>query len=234
MRSSLQLTIAAALFAANVACEGKTPTVPEHMKDHFTQSRRVYDAIVRGDLVAMRAPAEWLADHKISDTLPAPWKPHVGDMQNAARLALEASDIPGAADALGGMGVACGGCHTALGATLKFTGMSPEGKESSVLDRMQRHTWAADRMWEGLIGPSDVAWNAGVAAVQDAPLHPEMLADNKSPPQEVVDLAAAVHALGKRGATTREPAARARLYGEFVATCAACHSRLDVQLKPPA
>lgn len=209
-----------------------TPTVAEHMKDHFTQAIRARDAIVRGDLAAMKEPAGWLAEHRVSETLPDTWKPHVGDMQNAARLAVQANDLAVAADAIGAMGAACGGCHTALGTPLQFSGKSPEGQESSVLDRMLRHRWAGERMWEGLIGPSDVAWNAGVAALQEAPLHPEMLADDKSPPQEVVDLANKVHALGERGKTTQEPGARARLYGEYVATCEACHAKLGVRLKP--
>lgn len=235
MRRSLHPTIAAALFVAHAACnpsQQATPTVAEHMKDHFMQALQVRDALIRGDLAATKAPATWLADHKVSETLPERWKPHVGDMQNAARLVTEANDLALAADALGAMGTACGGCHTALGAPLQFSGMSPEGKESSVLDRMLRHSWAADRMWEGLIGPSDLAWDAGIAALQEAPLHPDMLADNHSPPQAVVELAAAIHTLGQRGKTTSEPAARARLYGEYLATCAGCHSQLDVPLKP--
>lgn len=232
MRRPLHLTLTAALFVAPACGPAATPTVAEHMKDHFTQALRVRDALIRGDLAATKVPAGWLADHKVSDTLPDLWKPHVGDMQNAARLVVQANDLAAAADALGDMGTACGSCHAALGATLKFTGMSPEGQESSVLDRMLRHQWAADRMWEGLTGPSDLAWDAGVAALQEAPLHPDMLTDNKSPPQAVVDLAATIHTLGQRGKTTNEPSARATLYGEYVATCAGCHSQLGVQLKP--
>lgn len=259
MRSRHPFTVAVTLLAAHVACgppgkpvdqgatpapapserptpgvvpERATPTVAEHMKDHFTQAIRARDAIVRGDLAGMKEPARWLADHKLSETLPDAWKPHVADMQNAARLALQANDVAVAADAIGAMGAACGGCHSALGTPVQFSGKSPEGKESSVLDRMMRHHWAADRLWEGLVGPSDVAWSAGVAALQEAPLHPEMLADKQSPPQAVVDLAANVHTLGQRGKTTQEPGARAKLYGEYLATCDSCHSRLGVQLKP--
>jgi cytochrome c553 len=206
------------------------------MQDHFTQAIQALDAIVRGDRMAMKAPAEWLADHKLLATLPEVWKPHVGDLQNAARLALQANDLAVAADAMGAMGAACGRCHTELGVTLEFSGMSPEGKESSVLDRMLRHQWAADRMWEGLIGPSDLAWSAGVAALQEAPLHPDMLADNQSPPQAVVELAEKVHKLGQRGRLIQERGARAKLYGEYVATCAECHTQLGVQFgatRPP-
>lgn len=130
------------------------------------------------------------------------------------------------------MGAACGHCHAALAANVTFTGKSPEGEESSVLARMARHVWADERMWEGLIGPSDVAWEADVAALQEAPLHPEMLAEDRSPPAEVVRLADEVHALGQRGRTTAGTERRARLYGEFLATCDGCHSRLGVRVQP--
>lgn len=207
-----------------------TPTVAEHMKDHFTQALQARDALVRGDLAAMKTPAAWLADHRLSDTLPEAWRPHVGDMQNAAKLAQQANDLAVAADAVGAMGAACGRCHQALGATIAFAGQSPEGSETSVADRMMRHRWAEARMWEGLVGPSDVAWNAGVAALQDAPLHPEMLADNRSPPDDVVTLANRVHSVGLRGKMTTGSEPRARLYGEYLATCDTCHDKLGVRV----
>lgn len=202
------------------------------MKEHFTQALRARDALVRGDLAAMKRSAAWLADHRLSETLPDTWRPHVGDMQNAAKLAQQAGDVAVAADAVGAMGAACGQCHQSLGAKVDFPGQSPEGKQSGLEDRMMRHRWAEARMWEGLVGPSDVAWDAGVAALQDAPLHPEMLAEDRSPPQEVVDLAGRVHALGLRGKLTTGSEARARLYGEYLATCDACHARLGTRLPP--
>lgn len=202
------------------------------MKDHFTQALRARDALVRSDLAAMKQPAAWLADHRLADTLPEAWRSHVADMQNAAKLAQQANDVAVAADAVGAMGAACGNCHIALGATVQFAGQSPEGKETSVADRMMRHRWAEARMWEGLVGPSDVAWNAGVAALQDAPLHPDMLASDRSPPQEVADLAERVHTLGARGKLMTGSETRARLYGEYLASCGACHSKLGVRVPP--
>lgn len=222
----------AAIPTPSLAPEDATPTVAEHMKDHFAQALQARDALIRGDLVAMGPPAAWLADHRLSETLPEQWRPHVGDMQNAAKLAQQAGDVAVAADAVGSMGAACGRCHQALGATVQFPGQSPEGKESSVADRMMRHRWAEARMWEGLVGPADTAWDAGVAALQDAPLHPEMLAENRSPPKDVVDLADRVHSVGLRGKLAKDSESRARLYGQYLASCEACHVKLRVSLPP--
>jgi cytochrome c556 len=199
------------------------------MKDHFTQAIHARDAIIRGDLAAMQAPAKWLADARVAETLPADWKPHVIHLQNAARSALQADDLAEAADAIGAMGAACGDCHAELGVRLRFAGMSAEGEASPVLDRMSRHQRAADWMWKGLVRPSDRAWSAGVLALQEAPLWPE----DEATPQAAVALADRIHTLAELGPVTQARSARARLYGEYVATCSTCHSLLGLQLGGP-
>ena len=209
-----------------------TPTLPVHMQDHFTQAAKARDAIIAGDLTAMREPAKWLAEHEVSDTLPENWKPHVEDMQNAGELALQAETLDAAAIAISHMAQACGECHQALGGP-KFTGQSPAGEESSTVADMQRHRWAAERMWEGLIGPSQVAWDAGVAALVDAPLHPEAMGE-KALPEEVQALAKQAHEAAKQGQTAQGLEAQATQYAEFLSTCAGCHSALGVQVKPAA
>ncbi len=204
-----------------------TPTTKVHMKDHFTQANAVRDAVIDGDLQKMHAPATWLAEHKLSDILPEEWKPHIADMQNAGQLALDAADVEAAATAVADMARACGGCHEKLSGPT-FTGESPAGEESSVVADMKRHRWAADRMWEGLVGPSDTAWRAGVDALVDAPLHAEAMADDKTLPKEVFDLAQQAHNIGEKGGTTTDAEARAVLYAEYVSACSGCHTQLGV------
>jgi mono/diheme cytochrome c family protein len=207
--------------------EGMTPTVAAHMEDHFTQANKVRDAVIAGDLDPLRAPARWLSAHELTDTLPELWKSHVAAMQRAAGQAAMAQTIDAAATATASMAQACGTCHVELGGP-KFTGMSPAGEESSVVADMRRHLWAADRMWEGLVGPSDTAWQAGVAALADAPLRPEAMADDKTLPKEVFDLAAAAHEIGAKGGAEKDPAERAKLYGRYLGTCSGCHTELGV------
>jgi hypothetical protein len=110
--------------------------------------------------------------------------------------------------------------------------MSPEGKESSVAADMQRHLWAADRMWEGLVGPSDTAWQAGVVALADAQLAPEAMADDRTLPKEVFALAEQAHEIGAKGGDEKDPAKRAELYGRYLGTCAACHAEIGVEPPP--
>jgi hypothetical protein len=91
---------------------------------------------------------------------------------------------------------------------------------------MQRHRWAAARLWEGLVVPSDEAWKAGALALSDAPLSPELLTPGKSPVPKVGELELSVHDLGRRAQTLVGADARAELYGQALATCSACHQWL--------
>ena len=209
---------------------GAAPTMAEHMKDHFTQALQARDALVRGDLAAMKRSAAWLADHRLGETLPTAWRAEVRDMQNAAGLARQASDIAVAADAVGAMGAACGECHRAFGRTAQLARPSRKAEGTSLADAMMRHRWAEARMWEGLVGPSDVAWSAGIAALKDSPLHPDMLTPDRSPPPEIMTLVHRVHTVAVRGPLARGSQTRARLYGEYLATCEACHAELGVRV----
>jgi hypothetical protein len=86
---------------------------------------------------------------------------------------------------------------------------------------MVRHAWAVKRMWEGLVVPSDDAWMAGAQALEGTPLHPEeALAENT---EEIDYLEKRCHGLGSRAQLVAGPSARARIYGELIATCADCH-----------
>lgn len=86
--------------------------------------------------------------------------------------------------------------------------------------------WAVDRLWLGLIQPSDEAWRAGSTALASAPLA------RPSDEPEKHNLAVRIQALAEVGRTltgsAKPPAPanlprRLALYGEIVATCAGCH-----------
>jgi cytochrome c553 len=86
---------------------------------------------------------------------------------------------------------------------------------------MARHAWAADRLWDGLVLPSNAAWEGGADAFAGVPLDTDDLAfDN---PEGVRALANRTHELGRRAGLETEPSLRARTYGELLSACAACH-----------
>jgi len=95
---------------------------------------------------------------------------------------------------------------------------------------MARHVWAADRMWVGLLGPSNAAWLDGARDFQGGWLDTqEVLVD----PEDRIQMRALVrhvYDLGAEAAQATEPHRRAEIYGEFLATCADCHQLTLVQM----
>lgn len=94
---------------------------------------------------------------------------------------------------------------------------------------MQRHQWAAERMWQALITPSEEAWIKGTEAMADAPLAPEQLAPERSTPAEIKSLSRRVHSLAEDARGSRDINVWVARYGEMLTTCAECHRALGRQ-----
>ena len=213
-----------ALTAALACNQGETPqaeTPAEHMQEHFAQVDAVRDALIAGDLAGSKEAADWLASHEVMDGIPEVWEQHVTQMQQAAATVVGAEDLATAAEATANMAGICGGCHMGLDEGAQFTVVVVPSEESGVVAHMLRHEWAADRMWEGLIGPSDDSWAAGAGALGEAALEPE------GAPAEVGELAEQVHQLGAEALVTSGFTSRAALYGKLMITCAQCHQAMD-------
>jgi cytochrome c553 len=80
-------------------------------------------------------------------------------------------------------------------------------------------------MWEGLIAPSGVVWDGGAEVLAEAPLAPAELSADIEVLAEVSEMEEAVHTLGAEAVGITLPEERARVYGEFLSTCAACHEK---------
>ncbi len=210
---------------ASASSEYPREVLQAHMQDHFFKATEMQVAVVNGDLAAVREPARWMAEHANSAAMPADWSPYAEAMHAAANRVAEASDLASAAMATAAMGAECGNCHKGLGAEVGFAveAAPPQGEGASV--HMSRHAWASGRMWEGLIAPSGVVWDGGAEVLSEAPLAPAELSADLEVLAEVSAMEAAVHVMGAEavGIATQED--RARVYGDFLGTCAACHDR---------
>ncbi len=212
--------------AAAPASGSTTPTVQKRMTEHFTKAAAMKNAVIHGDVATLKKEADWMAKHELPQA-PESWRSHMQAMHTAAQHAADAKDLPSAAQAVAEMGSACGSCHTALGGP-KLEPGAPPAEGSGAALHMVRHQWAADRMWDGLIAPSDVSWSKGADVLADAPLSQRALSGEKSIPPEVELLAQKVHGFGAKGRDA--PAAtRASLYGDFLATCASCHEKVGAK-----
>jgi hypothetical protein len=200
-------------------------TVGDHMKEHFTQVKGAQEAVIRGDLEELKTATQWMADHEAAEGLPDGWEPYVTEMKNAAQAAGAAADLDAAAAAVATMGKACGACHQNMGTKPVFTISSPPPEDTGTVPHMVGHMWAADRMWEGLITPSDESWNNGTGVLAGAPLHGKALT-GEEPKEDIDALAKQVHELATKGSEALDLDARAEIYGQFLATCAKCHQGL--------
>jgi hypothetical protein len=185
-------------------------------------------AIIAGKVDGLREPGRWLADHPATTEIPDAWKPHLDGFREVTQAAASAEDIDAAAGSFVAVGNACAACHSAVGGP-KFELGEPPGEQSGTAGHMARHQWAADRLWEGLITPSEELWIAGAEALADAPLHPTQLAENQTVPPEIEKLAKQVHEIGAKARDVKSSGIQGMYYGQLLATCAACHQQLDAK-----
>ena len=94
------------------------------------------------------------------------------------------------------------------------------------MDRMQRHLWAMDRLWEGLVGPSEMAWQEGSKILAANPFPADALPIPKDLQPVAKKQLAAIAALAKQAGAATELADRSKVYGELLSTCSGCHSKL--------
>jgi len=200
----------------------------DHMHEHLTQISLIQAFVIMGDLDATRQPANWLATHETMENLPASYEPFVEFMRSSARQVQNAVNLQEAGAAVSLMAQNCGNCHVASNLNIEFGFDDLPAGWSDNETHMQRHQWAVDRMWEGLIGPSNASWYRGTAMLAEEPLHAADVSDNVTAEDAAAleKIAASVHELGARGADTEGLTDRSRIYGQILGQCADCHTRI--------
>lgn len=194
-----------------------------HMSYHYTQVNEIQEAVIAGDLDDIRGPARWVATHR-GQEYPAAAGPSLEMMRNEGRIMLEQDQILPVAHTLGRMGVACGSCHTALGTKVSFPIEEPPVSSRAPREHMLRHAWAVDRLWEGLVAPSDASWRAGAGALVHMPVD---FGGN----DQANRLATRVHELSDKASAASTAKERAEVYGDLLETCALCHGALRMRMR---
>lgn len=213
---------------AQAESDEQATTVADHMHAQLTVLTTIKSAIIAGRLEDAREHATWLADHETVAGLPENFEPFLAKMRTYARHVIEAKELLSAAESVSKMAQTCGACHLANGVHLEFGyDQLPRQDIEDVVTHMQRHQWATDRLWEGLIGPSDRAWNRGVDMLIDVPLVADDVTTTSAHFHEIGEIASRIHALGGMGSETVTADARTELYGEVLGLCASCHILLN-------
>lgn len=195
------------------------------MRDHDEHGVALRDAIARADLDSARREAKVLADLRIEGPVDPTWRRKLDAMNQAAARVLEAKDLAQASRGLSALATTCGDCHASLGGPGPVVG-TPPAEASGAVPRMKRHYWAAARLWDGLVVPSDDAWKAGANVLADAPLEPEALTPGKTPVPKVGVLARSVRDVAKKAIAATSPADRGAAYAEVISSCSSCHEWL--------
>ncbi len=197
----------------------------KHMHKQHDAMKAIQGAIIAGVLDGTREPATWLLEAEEPAGLTAAGSDYMAAVRGAASALLEADGLESAAEAASQLGLACGSCHTASGITVEFDEVERPSDKEKTAPHMQRHQWAADRMWEGLIGPSSVAFSRGANLLFESPVKPQELAKHGGG-DAAVGMSRRVHQLAANATTVSAPTEQAEIFAEFIANCGACHSEL--------
>lgn len=197
----------------------------KHMHAHLDAMKSIEAGIIAGKLDATREPATWLLEHEEPAGLPPAGSEFVAAVRGAASDLLAADSLESAAEAASQMGLACGACHTASNVTVKFDDVDRPSDKEKTKPHMQRHQWAADRMWEGLIGPDSLAFSRGANLLFESPVKPDVLAKHGGG-DAAIGMSRRIHQLAANATTVSEPQEHAEIYAEFIANCGACHAEL--------
>ncbi len=217
---------------AKASTKPGTPPDSEHLEDymfaHFAIVTWGRDAVINGELEALRDPMNALARYDYAKIAPGGWMANVAQIQETAKLTASATSLEHAASGIAALARACGDCHQQKGKGPKFDLVAAEkaGANATAVDtfreRMQRHIWATDRMWEGVTGPSDSAWNAGAHALVNLPTE---IPSSRPVAPAVIAALLRVRELGTSAEEATTPSQRADVYGELLGTCASCHAQ---------
>jgi len=191
------------------------------MTEHFSRVRELEEAIIRGDLEAAKAPAQWIADHQDAAGMPAGTEGYVTGTKNAARAVAATESIGNAGIAAAFAVSACGDCHAAARVTPKMPELSPPSAVPGTAAQMRAHQHAVDLMYRGMVVPSEDLWKSGAEALKTSPLTDK---DLTNVTKEIAASEARVRELAGRAAEARDAGARIAIYGEVISGCANCHS----------
>ena len=205
--------------AAKPKPSGPGTPLDQLMREHFMQAGEIRHAVISGKPKDAVQPALALGNTVDIANLPKAWLPAMELMRTASSRVQSSSDLAETAAGAADIGVACGSCHKSQGGPKVSVGEAP-AVGTSVVSRMARHSWAMERLWEGLYVPSNAAWKAGAKALQEDPFPAEVLERGgvygRTAAKDFKSFAA-------QAAAKDAPKERAALYAGLLGTCASCH-----------
>lgn len=235
MKSSIRPIILAILSMFLLLPAGCTWSFGNHesetneMHRRFSRTVDIQTGVVLGDLSRARTAADWLANREETGTLQETSDSYRARIRGYASLIAQARDLDTVSRQVGQIAAACGDCHSSSGNGPRFVvGSGPPEAGARQAERMILHLWAADRMWEGLIGPSEEAWLSAVEALSRGwePSGSVLMAT--ASPDAISGYMGQLHRLAEDAREARTQEARSRVYGRLLNTCQGCHGSVEI------
>ncbi len=195
-----------------------------HMKEHFESIRSVERAIVLGDMTLAKREAEALANHQSAQEIEN-YSEEIEGVRATATAIAKAETLAVMAASAATLATQCGSCHLITNSITSFEWTEAPVPNETGADRMQRHRWAMDRLWEGLVGPSQHSWRAGATVLQADPMPASMLSLHGMPEADAKAKLATLQSLATKAQSLESLDDRAKLYGELLTTCSGCHTK---------
>jgi hypothetical protein len=224
---------AAVMFSACAAATAEPPVSDEpdkrferdmmvrfHMHQNFDLLRGIERLLIRGKLDEAKRFAEAIA---IAPDEPAhgPWAAYTIAVRDQAAAVARARSVEEGLRLEARLAAACASCHREHHGSAIFEHPPKRPPDEPGIEaRMARHRWAADRLWEAVVGDADDAWREGLDVLATAPPLP-LEGERGRLGRELRRLAQGALKLKP---PLDEPARRAALYGDILVTCAACHA----------
>jgi len=205
--------------------EQKPVSGAQLMQAAFWTAVQARNALIAGDLARARVAAETLAARDYS-AAPEPWQQGLARLRDSTQQLSASPTLDDAARALGRVAQRCAECHAEQGSgpvRLPFVATASGSAHEQLAERMDRHQAGVEQMWNGLIAASEQLWRSGTLTLLDAPLLPPSKAGQPLSPTLQARMEQ-VRSLAQQGKDADSYAERARVYGELIASCAACHS----------
>lgn len=197
-----------------------------NMHLHFADINAIHLALISGNLISAREMAKKVRAG-FAGPQPKGWEPFIKRTVASAEMLEVTDDLGMAARLASTMANTCGDCHRAQGIeVVEHVAVPPPREEDKFSDFMIRHQWASDRLWEGMIGPSEAAWNAGSAALGDIDFTLADLEGHLLATPEIEALLAQLRSDAAAANKTKGNQNRQELYGSFLSGCAGCHLQM--------
>jgi len=200
------------------------------MEAHYNVVILAHDALLQNDLERFRSQLSLVPDQQLPPGSPAEWIPFHQRLKEAASRGSSASDLQQGANALASVVFACGTCHAALGSGPVYPAPAPDDGDDYLETAMLDHEWVTERLWEGVTGPWDNAWQRGAAALAaiqvfgDPDFEVVLTDDLRRREQELREI-------GEEAMITTALDERAALYGRLLSTCGDCHRASGVEFE---